>query len=155
MGCVNCPEKADCESRGSVKAFDGFYPELNKETGAFTMKPCLSGQCNNMACGSNRKPHAENPLCGQCLDGFSEWGGDCVECKSEGFTAFMMFIFAFLIVLAGLYLHYSAQSYSGTLKIFIYFVQTLVLLTPDIEYLSWLSVSCLNLRNILIKILRH
>lgn len=33
-------------------------------------------------CGANRQPFQANPLCGKCIDGYSEWNGDCIPCDS-------------------------------------------------------------------------
>ena len=44
---------------------------------------CYGGRCAaDGQCGANRVPPAGNgnPLCGQCLPGYSEWGGACVAC---------------------------------------------------------------------------
>lgn len=39
---------------------------------------CPAGYCQEQACASGRKAWESNPLCGSCLDGYSEWNGQCI-----------------------------------------------------------------------------
>lgn len=58
---------------------------------------CSVGAClDGSTCGVNRRLAAENPLCGQCLDGYYEWAGTCVSCEGGSSFGFVLLLVSVL-----------------------------------------------------------
>eukprot|EP00808_Paulinella_micropora_P020350 g73633.t1 len=95
-------------------------------------------------CGESRDHASVNPLCGSCMEGFTQWGSSCLEC-TEVNTAIVVFAFClmWLLVLA---LHQTAQKAGAAdIKILLYFIQTsLLFFPPSTEWLSWLELLNFN-----------
>jgi Tyrosine-protein kinase ephrin type A/B receptor-like len=156
--CAICPEGLNCPGDGKAFAAAGYYA-IETAGGEFLAlkcleKLCVDNQCAAVSnstgagaaeqlvcgkCGPNRRPFDENPLCGQCLDGYYEWNKECVLCESTRWDLmFLFFIASFFFVLA---MHVTSQSTSGDMKIFMYFVQMSVLFVgADLDWATWLQV---------------
>jgi hypothetical protein len=80
---------------------------------------------------------SNNPLCGRCADGFSEWGNECVACSSV--NAGLWFFLVLLIWIVVLVYHAISQVTTGSLRITIYFWQTAILLLGQRSWLDWAS----------------
>ena len=117
--------------------------------GQVTIFSCPVGFCSDdsSVCSANRKP--DSLLCGECSDGYSEWGGECVECSSaNGGVIVAMVIVAIVLVLV---IHRSSQrTTSALLKVFMYFYATASFMLDaaySSNHLSWLRVLNLDVMN--------
>jgi hypothetical protein len=99
---------------------------------------CDGGRCvADGACGPNRVAAADNPLCGQCLSGHSEWGGACVACSgTNGGLVLGLLLLAWACVLA---IHGFAQrsSTSSALRIAMFFWQVSFLIVGGAAWARW------------------
>jgi len=141
--CVPCPDNAICDGGSDPEPETGFYLYKKQETGTYSSFECLPGRClSSEECGSGRAKNIEgneNLLCGRCISGYYEWGGECVECKG---TRWEILMIGYLVMFGFLYIIYRiAQSTSGDAKIFFYFVQIAVLFMGEgsVEFLQWLE----------------
>jgi hypothetical protein len=136
--CRLCPAGADCPALSNVSVSPAFYGVRDATTWAVQTFPCEGARCAaNLACGPNRAPAEENPLCGRCQTEHSEWGGSCVECTSvNGGLVFGALLFAWVCVLA---LHALSQSASNTsaLRITMYFWQVAFLIVGPAAWVRW------------------
>jgi WW domain len=77
-------------------------------------------------CGPNRMPASENPLCGACLPGYEESGGECIACsETNGGAVFGLLILVLVLVQI---FHFVSQGTSAYIGVLAYFVQTVILL---------------------------
>jgi hypothetical protein len=97
------------------------------EAGELVTFECLPNHCTRQGnCTEGRKPAAENPLCGECEDGLSQWNTTCEACSSvRGDIIFLLLVVCFALVVI---FHRLSQSTAGEIKIFMYFTQTSLLL---------------------------
>jgi hypothetical protein len=95
-------------------------------------------------CGANRMPAVDNPLCGDCMEGYSDWGGKCVKCDSvNGGLIFMYVVLSFAFVMA---FHLISQSTnSGDSSIFVYFAQMCLLFVGPEAWIAWSSIFNMNI----------
>ncbi|MES1912141.1 MAG: hypothetical protein MHM6MM_004466 [Cercozoa sp. M6MM] len=97
-------------------------------------------------CGANRQPFSENPLCGQCLPDYYEWGGSCVSCQSTQ-NSLLALVF-FMSWLATIVFHTLSQSTRSEPKIFTYFIQMALLFFGSasgdsgawLQFMTWINV---------------
>ncbi len=111
------------------------------EEGDLNAVPCPDGYCQTGAtCGANRVPYENNPLCGKCLDGYSQWSDSCVECRSADIgllIAFLAMGFAGTCVLYVTSNSNKAQT-DASLQIFMYFIATSRFMTGNVgTFLGW------------------
>lgn len=121
--CVPCPPNAACANTRVIPA-EGYWFAGGDES-ASTLR-CLPNYCANGSCTANRKPASENPLCGECLEGFYQWGDDCIACDGTRWDIIILLLLA-LFALVVIF-HVISQKTTGEMKVFMYFVQTSLLL---------------------------
>jgi hypothetical protein len=95
--CTSCASVSGviCEG-GTVTNQDGQYLVVTDNGQVQTTVSCPSGYClEGQQCGPNRKPYVINPLCGQCLDGYTEVNGSCVSCESTNGGLVVLFLVSF------------------------------------------------------------
>jgi len=81
--CFTCEQGLQCDGKADPVALTGYWTAENKETGVWESYRCLPGACiGNSQCDTGRRNFTDNKLCGQCIEGFSEWGGKCIKCGS-------------------------------------------------------------------------
>lgn len=101
-----------------------YYATRDPTTLAVDTYLCDGGRCGaDFTCGPNRVAAADNPLCGHCLPGHSEWGGTCVACSGvNGGLVLGLVVLAWVCVLV---IHGFAQraSTSSSLRIAMFFWQ--------------------------------
>ncbi len=122
-----------------------YFAVRDNVTGAVETYPCGGGRCApDGECDDHRLAAAGNPLCGQCVSGYTEWDGDCVACPGvNGGLVFGLLLLALLCVLAT---HALSQSSSGTssLRIALYFWQAALLIVDRSAWLGWAGFLNLN-----------
>ena len=144
QGCVVCPQGATCDPiSGSIQATEDYWLSTNVESGAVQTFACPPNICLRGRCGPNRKPFEENPLCGQCADGFYEWGNECVQCQDgvDLGTVFLILIVSFICVV--LY-HFFSQRSSSELGIGLFFIQMASILTANMPGSSFRILAWFN-----------
>ena len=147
LPCEACPTGAQCREDGTIIAGPGSFLILNAQTGLVSAVDCLWTACvaGNAAClerrqtaqwsgisvanccGDNRMPAIDeagaiNPLCAQCLDGYTEMQGQCVECRATRWDR-LLGVLALLFLLVYLLHRLSQRSSSAQLPIFFYAAQ--------------------------------
>jgi hypothetical protein len=143
--CRYCPEGADCPAQSNMSISPRYYAVRNATTMVVQTFLCAGGRCAaDGACGSNRLPAAQNPLCGACHPGHSEWNGSCVACP--GVNAGLVFGLLLLAWLVVLVLHFFSQSVSGSsaLRITMYMWQVALLVVGRAAWLRWAAFLDLN-----------
>ncbi len=143
--CRLCPAGVDCAAGAGPTILAGFYGVIDSMTLALQTFRCEGARCvEKGACGSNRAPAWENPLCGRCAEGFSEWVGECVACSGVNVWLVLgLLLLGWLCVLA---VHVFAQrSSSGSeLRIALLFWQVALLIIEDASWARWASFLGLN-----------
>lgn len=147
--CEACPEGALCEPRLPAVALDGWwlYERAGPRStggGLLVSLPCEPGRCVDArsksecaavikedastghvaCCGPFREPAPLNPMCGRCVSGYSEWGGQCVACTETDaplLFAYLLLGFVLLFALEGA----TRRSSGATLKILVAFMQVM------------------------------
>lgn len=110
--CDACPDGTSCIN-GQVDVLAGFYVKTDETTGHMTSVACSSRCLAGGQCAANRVGAADNPLCGQCVSGYSEWGGHCVKCET---TRWGVLVGLALLALAfTMVFHLVSQTSSATL----------------------------------------
>ena len=165
--CSSCPENAKCDGTHPPRPHLGYFVYKYAEKGTYESFKCMEGTCLNAEdCGPNRLPPyfrvlpngtieavtdstnvdddvRENPLCGLCVEGYYQWGNECVACDGIRWdliagAVFATFLFVYIV-------YKTSQSTSGEVKVFMYFVQMAVLfLGEGVDWLSWMEVFNLN-----------
>jgi hypothetical protein len=132
------------QSNGDVVAFWCLPGLCSRSSSCNTTNIEAAGSTITSCCGSNRVSALDNPLCGACKDGYSEWGGVCVKCdKPNGPLIFMYVVISFAFVMA---FHLVSQNKnSGDSTIFIYFVQMCLLFVGPETWIAWTSVFNMNI----------
>jgi len=149
LWCHRCPEKTVCEN-GQANNTAGMWVYADAHAGMKSYS-CPSGYClPNKECAEGRKPFdTPNVLCGECLDGYSEWGGKCKDCSNgtNGGLVFLYLLFSWAYVLVT---HYLSQSQAAGLnKIFMFFAQSSVFIVGGLTSLDWLDVFNFRPQNVL------
>jgi hypothetical protein len=142
--CRFCPQGADCPAQSNMTVSDSFYAVRNATTMVVETFLCAGGRCAaDGGCGENRL-QTNNPLCGQCLPGYSEWNARCVACPGvNGALVFGLLLLAWLVVLV---LHVFSQSTSGSsaLRIAMFMWQTAFLIVGRAQWVTWAAFLDLN-----------
>ncbi|MES1916073.1 MAG: hypothetical protein MHM6MM_007926, partial [Cercozoa sp. M6MM] len=157
--CLTCPRGANCFD-GQVLAQQNFWLDYDPETGRVgayrckTGQHCLSGnKCPvvtaeggeplpRTCCGPNRQHADENSLCGQCLDGYYEWGNACIKCDSDGSVAGNVLLVLFMYLVYVSVVHVLAQHLrDASVRILLYYVQISKLFAGaiDVSITGWLA----------------
>ena len=121
--CAACPSGASCTGDGITSAA-GFYLEQSTD-GRIIAYQCPGGYCTTCdderatstsaeqatvpmrtCCSANRDP--TSALCGQCMPGFEDWGGQCKQCTSN--NGGLVFVFLLLSGIVVVSLAHSASS---------------------------------------------
>lgn len=77
-------------------------------------------------------------LCGECLEGYAQWGGSCIPCTAVSRGYLLLVVIAVLLLV--IVMHVLAQRKSdGFITIFVYFVQTAVFIVGPAQEWSWVS----------------
>jgi hypothetical protein len=136
--CLPCPEGAQCPSLATMSVSSRYYAVRDPVTMAVETFLCDGGRCAaSFTCGANRVAAADNPLCGQCLPGHSEWDGACVACSgANGGLVLGLLLLAWACVLA---IHGFAQrsSTSSALRIAMFFWQVSFLVVGGAAWVRW------------------
>ena len=70
---------------------------------------CLEGYCSKgNQCASGRKDFSENPLCAECLDGYSEANGECVPCSGTNWPVVILLVLLCFLFVAVFLLGFSS-----------------------------------------------
>ena len=154
--CLLCPAGAECFSNGSIFAAAGFYLTItNRPLGVIGSLLCSTTSCAGPAaartnlslaqsvrqveatgltivnyCGAHRRLDADNSMCAECVEDYSEVRGVCIYCPSPSYGWLLaVLLLAWLLVYA---LHRSMLqlSSSSTIPILVYFVQMSALFLP-------------------------
>jgi hypothetical protein len=136
--CRFCPEGASCPALSSMSISPLYYAVRDPVTMAVDTFLCDGGRCAaNFTCASNRVAAEDNPLCGRCQPGYSEWGGACVACSGvNGGLVLGLLLLAWVCVLA---IHGFAQraSTSSSLRIAMFFWQVSFLIVGGAAWVRW------------------
>jgi WW domain/IPT/TIG domain len=158
--CALCPAGALCSQRLPAIAREGYWlaplstgtvqPYRCKLSGNGGSGRCLSAyQCfpteQSMAdtalaavscCASGRVQAVSNVMCGECLPGYSEWSGTCIECTETDAGLVISYLIVGYVILFVVY--YVTSTTSGAqLKILVMFTQTLhAFLSTDPDFPS-------------------
>jgi hypothetical protein len=107
----------------------GYWAEFDPE-GLAQAVACPRDLClESGEYATGRKPAVENPLCGQCLPGLYQWGSECVPCERTQYGVIVLLVL-FIVALV-LVFHRASQSSAADVKIFMFFLQTGLLLTEN------------------------
>eukprot|EP00698_Gefionella_okellyi_P010575 TRINITY_DN2748_c0_g1_i1.p1 TRINITY_DN2748_c0_g1~~TRINITY_DN2748_c0_g1_i1.p1 ORF type:complete len:1551 (+),score=370.32 TRINITY_DN2748_c0_g1_i1:18-4670(+) len=89
-------------------------------------------------------------MCAQCIEGYSEWNGNCVDCtQPKPYLAVLYVLFGNWAVVIMVHILLSGQSGSGFASLLIDYVQTVQLLLPTIIQQEFVSLTgVLSLLNI-------
>jgi hypothetical protein len=143
--CLLCPAGVSCTAGADPKVATDYYAIKDPTTMALQTFRCEGARCAGRAsCGPNRVAAEDNPLCGQCLRGFSEWHGECVKCTGvDGGLVFGLLVLAWACVLV---VHVFAQrsSTSSALRITLFFWQVAFLVVDAAAWTRWASFLGLN-----------
>jgi hypothetical protein len=143
--CAVCPEGADCPAGQNLTVSSLYYAARNATSMALQTFLCDGNRCQSGGtCGPNRPPASENPLCGSCDQGYSEWGGTCVACSGpNGALLLGLLVLAWVSVVA---IHAMSQSTedSGSLRITMYFWQVAFLIVGPSAWVRWAEFLSLN-----------
>jgi hypothetical protein len=143
--CRFCPEGASCAALSDVAISPRYYAVRDPATLAVETFLCDGRRCAaNFACGTGRLPAEDNPLCGQCLPGHSEWDGACVACPGvNGGLVFGLLLLAWACVLV---IHGFAQrgSTGSALRIAMFFWQVSFLIVGGAAWARWAAFLELN-----------
>jgi hypothetical protein len=143
--CRACPEGAVCPGRSNMTVSARYYVVCDANTLATETFLCDGGRCAaDGHCSPNRVAAADNPLCGRCMPGYSEWDGTCVACPgANGGVILGLLVLAWTCVLA---LHGLTQrsSANSALRIAMFFWQVALLIVGGTVWLRWAAVLDLN-----------
>ena len=164
--CHEClsPLEAQCLSDGSiVSASAASFLLVDQAAATVSSAVCYSGRCLPgeqcldyehgavrieltglrviNCCSAHRLPASENPLCGQCEDGYSEWNGACALCDWSHVSVGLVVGAVLLAVMAVWALHRLPNDrHSGTVGILLYFTQTTLLFCSNQQLSQLLGV---------------
>eukprot|EP00741_Cyanophora_paradoxa_P004142 tig00000769_g4023.t1 len=135
--CRPCPPGASCPGKTSVLAAPGFWMDpASLAAGVPALYRCPRGFCcPDGDCGTEA-PCAEartGTLCGRCLPGFSDWGGQCRRCGSPQYALLVLPFLAGVALVSGSWV-LSAGTLalsSGKVKSLLFFVQAVALVMQD------------------------
>ncbi|MES1910510.1 MAG: hypothetical protein MHM6MM_003092 [Cercozoa sp. M6MM] len=157
--CLTCPVGADC-SDGQIRAEDNFWIDYDADSGRIgayrckTGEHCLAGsKCSSVSgvggeplprtcCGPNRELADSNALCGECLDGYYEWGNKCIKCDNDGSVVGNIVLVLFMYFAYVAVVHLLAQNLrDASVRILLYYVQMSKLFAGaiDVSISGWLA----------------
>jgi hypothetical protein len=143
--CLPCPAGADCPALRNMTISSLYYATRNATTLEVQTFLCDGLRCAaDGACGANRPPANVNPLCGSCVSGYSEWGGQCMACSGvDGGLVLGLLLLAWTVVFL---IHLLSQWTTSTsaLRIAMFFWQAALLIVGRSAWLRWASVLDLN-----------
>ncbi len=87
--CADCPLNANCVPTADppVIAHTDYFLTRNAQTSTLSTIRCNVLSCVNGECAAGRVNVSQNPLCGQCLDGYSEYDNTSVVASFSSFAA--------------------------------------------------------------------
>lgn len=133
--CDLCPDNARCIGN-KIIAETGYWTFINQNE--VSIHYCSNYKCKGgNKCSDHRDPEA--PVCGACLQGYSEWGGICKKCEKVSAFWFVLFLGYFFIIFA--FYHILSQTkHGGAFIILFFFTQSMLLLIGSTHtYFSWLE----------------
>ncbi|MES1914441.1 MAG: hypothetical protein MHM6MM_006514 [Cercozoa sp. M6MM] len=157
--CVVCPDGAECFD-GRVSALADYWIDVDKETGEVGAYRCKTGQlclagseCDveydedgdelpRTCCGANRESPTGNRLCGECQDGYYEWGNSCIRCDNDGSVIGNLVVVAVMYILYVEIVHYLAKNLrDASVRIMMYYVQMSKLFAGaiDVSLSGWVA----------------
>jgi FG-GAP repeat/Tyrosine-protein kinase ephrin type A/B receptor-like len=126
-GYSRCVDSRACEASDSAST--------SSHTNNYTSTTLQVFSC----CGSNRLPANENPLCGRCLSGYTEWNNECVQCDSV--NGGLVFLVIILIWVYSIVIIRLSQTSSQSGKVMFYFMQmTLIVFADSLFQISVLGI---------------
>lgn len=134
--CQSCPTGSLCYG-SHIAALAGYW---QGESGNFyhcrlSSMCCPLGNCTKSSlnrCGDFRDP--TSVLCGKCIDGYSDWTGQCVECSRMDW-ALIIFIFLLGLVVV-IILVYKHPDNSAFFKILVDYSQLSVLILAPMSQIT-------------------
>eukprot|EP00004_Rigifila_ramosa_P000237 TRINITY_DN1026_c0_g1_i1.p1 TRINITY_DN1026_c0_g1~~TRINITY_DN1026_c0_g1_i1.p1 ORF type:complete len:1525 (-),score=393.03 TRINITY_DN1026_c0_g1_i1:32-4579(-) len=119
--CKDCPTGADCLGGANIEAEDGYWYDAASDA----FYSCPLGYCVGGGCTENRM----GTLCGECMPGFTKWGGKCLDCASRAQSAW---VWVLAVVIGFGFVHWmtwpTEKKASSVLSIGTFFAQTIPLL---------------------------
>jgi hypothetical protein len=108
--CYKCPSpKTAVCNKDELSSKLYWWVHLDKRLGKAVALPCSPHSCAKAnKCKANRKDYEENILCGECEDGFVEWGEVCVKCGSKA-SPLGVFVYFFMFFTILVVLHFNVQ----------------------------------------------
>jgi hypothetical protein len=144
--CRFCPTGASCPALSNITVSPQYYAVINATTLAVETFLCGGDRCaSNGACAGSRDQSGTNPLCGRCVEGYSEWNGDCIPCSGvNGGLVVLAVLLAWACVLV---IHIFSQSTtnSSALRITLYLWQVSILIVDQSSWLRWANFMDLNI----------
>eukprot|EP00741_Cyanophora_paradoxa_P007047 tig00001073_g6818.t1 len=144
--CQACPSGATCPGKTLILPERGFWvdpasltaarPEVFRCPSGFC---CPGGKCElENACAE----HRTGVLCGDCVDGYSDWAGRCARCEDPQYALLLIPLLAAVALVVGCWFLSAGLPSSGKLKSAIFFVQSVSLVMNDdvgvlFSNLSW------------------
>jgi hypothetical protein len=140
--CALCPSGATCGQRLPVQNQVGYWlsPQL---AGDVLSYKCVQGRCiaasscfpstsamistgfaSVSCCSEGRVSAHNNPLCGICTTGYSEWNGTCIPCESTNYGLIAAYVVLGYMILFGVY-HITSSTSGAKLKVLVLFGQTI------------------------------
>ncbi|KAI9138070.1 hypothetical protein BKA69DRAFT_1094234 [Paraphysoderma sedebokerense] len=125
--CKVCPRGGRCPGGSEVYALDGFWLDPTTISEEPRLYRCLSGRCPGGSCAANRTGR----LCSLCVDGFSEWGGKCQDCRSSTSPSWALFPFVLSFTVVGILIKFPRLTETGLPKSLVFFIQSALILTQN------------------------
>jgi len=146
--CAACP-KLDgilcADGKINVKAAYWVHITSSKQIQSLPCasdKVCVGGlfsSDSSVLCGANRKT-SNNVLCGQCIDGYIEVEGQCVQCNEANGGYIILLLFLATLYVGVIHFLSRMPSEKASVTIFMYFIQSsLLILSPVTTYMSWIG----------------
>eukprot|EP01080_Neovahlkampfia_damariscottae_P005628 gene5628-9445_t len=139
--CIQCPKNLICEEEEMHTQF-GFW-KFEKLNHPVSVYPCENGKCESNKCIEHRD--ISSPICSSCLPGFEEWSETCIISTSKNPSFWLILMFFQIIMVLSLF-HCIGQTSmkSGTVSIFYFYIQTLLLFignsTPFFSVFKFLNL---------------
>lgn len=153
--CLPCTNGLVCNSTtGTASPARGFWSFVlpNDRFGQLRTVPCVQPELCQGAdpsapsltkCDASRLQSPLNVECSRCASGFSEWQGTCVRCDKVHAGMVILLVLASWVYV--LFTHKLSQSSAGSTSIFMFFIQTALLVTGSNGVVVATGVSWLNL----------
>jgi WW domain len=140
--CALCPKGGVCGQRLPVQSEDGYWLSP-QHAGNVLSYACLQDRCTHAfmcfpsealmvstglasvsCCSSGRLPASQNPLCGECLAGYSEWSHECIVCDSTRVDLVLVYVLLGYAILIVIY-HITSVTSGAKFKVVVLFAQTI------------------------------